>query len=84
VLLCYDSELPRLPEFEVQHKTDKEEHLKAKVVLRNCKYQFGFYLEKDGRRHLGISATKITYGDVSGAAVDQIVVEFEWQRFANI
>jgi hypothetical protein len=82
-LLCYDSELPCLPEFEVQHETDREEHLKAKVVLAKRDYQFGLYLGKDGRRHLGISPLRVTYGDISVAAVDRIVVDSEWHRFAN-
>jgi hypothetical protein len=75
ILYCYHSHLPLLPEFEVQDPNDKQEHLKAKVILARHQYQFGLYRCIGGER--------IKYGDTFIQQVDRIIVDSEWYRFQN-
>ncbi|CAG8232270.1 unnamed protein product [Penicillium salamii] len=55
--LCYDSQMLDGNEFSVQDASDREIHLVSKVHLAKRKYQFGLYMGRDGRRHLGFDAT---------------------------
>jgi hypothetical protein len=74
-LYCYHSRLPRLPEFEIQHPSYEEKHLKAKVVLKKRQYQFGLYLCDVNKRHLGISPAIIVRDDTPFSPVDRTVVD---------
>lgn len=64
--LCYDSHMLDGNEFSVQDASDREIHLVSKVHLAKRKYQFGLYMGRDGRRHLGFDATsdRAIEGDV--------------------
>ncbi|CAG8296296.1 unnamed protein product [Penicillium salamii] len=55
--LCYDSHILDGNEFSVQDASDREIHLVSKAHLAKRKYQFGLYMGRDGRRHLGFDAT---------------------------
>ncbi|KAF2013037.1 hypothetical protein BU24DRAFT_465372 [Aaosphaeria arxii CBS 175.79] len=55
----YDSPILNCEEFDVQDKTDKEQHLNAKILLAKRKYCFGMYRGLDGRRHMGVSPVEI-------------------------
>jgi hypothetical protein len=53
ILLCYASGLDSDPEYAILAKDDTREHLFARVLLAKHRFQFGFYLGTDFRRHLG-------------------------------
>lgn len=57
-LLCYESKIYDDPIFSVQDATDERIHLESRVNLAKLKYQFGLYLGRDGRRHLGFDVAE--------------------------
>ena len=63
IRFCYAShileeKLYEKPIFQVQEATDRRIHLVSQIHLAKKKYQFGFYLGKDGRRHLGFDVSE--------------------------
>lgn len=60
---CYASrilgnEILGRPIFSVQERIDEKLHLESKVHLAKQNYRFGFYLGKDGNRHIGFDVTE--------------------------
>jgi hypothetical protein len=67
---CYQSRLlddigvDGKPVFSVQDIGEGREHLEARIYLAKKEYQFGLYLGKDGRRHMGFDVASRDDGNV--------------------
>lgn len=84
ISLCYDSHVLKCDEFWVQDPTDGKEHLKAKVLLRKRRYQYGLYRGLCGRRHLGFDVAEFIADDGSNVEpVDHIKIRHGYLRFMN-
>lgn len=72
------------PEFDIQNRTDQEVHFVSQVHCAKNRYLFGFYLGKDGRRHIGFDIAQRGEG-VNAERVDVvnpgIFLDFGFKRW---
>jgi hypothetical protein len=67
---CYQSRLlddigvDGKPVFSAQDIGEGREHLEARIHLAKKEYQFGLYLGKDGRRHMGFDVASRDDGNL--------------------
>ena len=78
-LLCFcyasrmfDDKILDKPAFSVQDPTDERVHLESRIRLAKQKYQFGLYLGKDGRRHLGFDVAERQISSGQLVSVDKL------------
>ncbi|KAF2200329.1 hypothetical protein GQ43DRAFT_78765 [Delitschia confertaspora ATCC 74209] len=58
-------------QFDIQNPADQETHFVSKVHAAKHRYLFGFYMGKDGRRHMGFDIAQRGEG-VSAERIDVV------------